>query len=128
MPRVSPKPLKPFVKKDIIREFWYTLGELNTKEIYSLFKEMFTPTEILMLAKRLAILRALREGIDYESIGKEFQVTYTTISKMNALLMKLPDEGLRIIDKMVSLEKMRWEKFKRSGLVKGGKLVFPKKR
>lgn len=127
MPRVSKFPLRPNIKNDILQEFWHTLGDLNTKEIFILFKEFLTPTEILMLAKRLAILRALHEGVKYEDIRLMYKVTNATISNVNSLRMKLPDEALKIIDKLIKAEDRRWEAKRQSRMVKSSKLVFPRR-
>lgn len=132
MTKISHRSLKPFTQEDIFREFWHSFGDLNTKDVSSFFKEVFTPTEILMIAKRLAVLRALRENSDYESIQKEYKVTDTTISKMNNILTRASPEFLAVLDRLVKGEKKRRKEFqekrKKAGGLKRSRLVLPRKR
>lgn len=132
MTKISRLPLKPYTKEDILREFWHSFGDLNTKDVSIFFKEVFTPTEILMIAKRLAILRALKEGIDYQSIRREYRVTDATISKMSNILHRASPEIFGILDRLIKAEKKRWkdfqEKRKKAGGVKGSRLIFTRKR
>lgn len=131
MTKISHKPLKPYVKDDILKEFWSTLGELKTKTLFIFLQDIFTPTEIIMVAKRLAIIRALRQKIDYASIRQEYKVTDTTIAKMNNILSSADDYFLKILDFLIKRENQRWEEFKearkKAGGRTGGKLVFPQK-
>ena len=132
MTKISRILLKPYIKKDIIKEFWYSLDELGLKELYSFFYEVLSPTEVLMVAKRLAILRSLRKGIDYESIRETYKVTDTTIAKMNNMLQKADNDFLKALDKLVRAEQRRWEEFKekrkKAGGVGGsGKRLLPRK-
>ncbi len=127
MPRLSRTPLRPYIKRDIVNEFWHTLGKLNTKEIYIIFKEVLTPTEIIMLAKRLAILRALQDKTKYEDIRSIFKVTNGTISSMNAILINLSPDGIKIIDRMVKDEDRHLEQAHQSRTSKSSMLIFPKR-
>lgn len=127
MPRVSRTPLKPYIKRDIVNEFWYTLGKLNTQEIYTLFKQVLTPTEIIMLAKRLAILRSLKEDTNYEDIRNIFKVTNGTISNMNAALMNLSPKGIKIIESMIKDENRHLENLREAKQSKGSMMIYPKK-
>ncbi len=128
MTKISHNPLKPYVKSDILREFWATLGELQTTSVTQFLKEILSPTEVLMIAKRLAIIRALRENIDYATIRREYKVTDATIAKMNNVLRKADDNFLKILDYLLKRENKRWEEFKerrkRAGGHRGGKLIF----
>lgn len=131
MTKISHNAMKPYIKKDIIKEFWYTVGELNTSQLLTFLQEIFTPTEIMMLAKRLAIIRSLRKGIDYSSIRLTFKVTDTTIAKMNNILKMANGNFIKILDHLVKEENKRWELFKekrmKSGGILGGRLIFPQK-
>lgn len=131
MTKISHNALKPYVRDDILKEFWATLGELKTKTLFILLQDIFTPTEIIMVAKRLAIIRSLRQKIDYASIRQEYKVTDTTIAKMNNILTNADDDFLRILDYLIKRENQRWEEFKEArknaGGRKGGKLIFAQK-
>jgi len=112
MTKISKDSLKPSTKKNILKEFWFTLGELKTRDLLAFIQDIFTPTEILMIAKRLAIIRALRQGIDYASIRQTYKVTDSTIAKMNNILARSNNDFRDVLDKLVKKEKRRWERIK----------------
>jgi uncharacterized protein YerC len=68
---------------------------MSTKEdIRLLFKDLFTQTEIRMIAKRLEIVRRLLKQESYENIQKELKVTSGTINAIGNIL-KLRGDGFR---------------------------------
>jgi len=96
-----------------------------------LFQKLFTPTEISMFTKRLAILKALRKKINYSSIRENFKVSDITISKMSNLLHDADASFLKVLDKLMKDEEKRWENYKerrkKAGGVKGWGRIFPRK-
>lgn len=131
MTKISRNPLKPYVKDDVLKEFWFTLGELKTKDLFIFLRDIFSPTEIMMVAKRLAIIRALRQRTSYPTIRQEYKVTDATIAKMSNILAKANDDFLKVLDRLIKAENRHWEEFKearkRAGGVRGGKLVFARR-
>lgn len=131
MTKVSRIPLEKEIRKDLLAELWWTLDSLRIKEVLAFLAFLFTPTETVMLAKRLAILRALRKKIDYSSIRESFKVSDITIAKMSNLLHKADTDFLRTLDKLIREEERRWEDYKerrkKAGGVKGGGRIFPRK-
>lgn len=125
MTKVSRRPLNLQVKSEVIREFWFALGKLNRHEVEVFLRDILSPTEIIMIAKRLEILKQLRERHDYNNIRDNVKVTDTTIAKMSEKLQKASEEFIKILDKLIADEKRRWEEFKESRKPHWrGKMVF----
>lgn len=111
MTRVSKNPLNKKEKFMMTEEFWHGLGQLNKEEIAHFFNEFFSPTEILMFAKRLDILKGLRENISYENLRMGLKVTEPTIAKMSTILQRGDENFLRILDRLMKDEKRRWQDY-----------------
>lgn len=125
MTKVSRRPLDWKVKRELTREFWYALGKLNRQEVEIFLRDVLSPTEITMIAKRLEILKQLRSKYDYENIRRTVKVTDATIAKMSEKLQKTGGEFLKILDRLIVDEKRRWEEFKESRKPHWrGKMVF----
>ena len=96
MTQVSQFMLRPEVWEKIFDLFTDTFLKIKDKDkLNSFFDNFFSPTEKIMLAKRLAIAVLLAKGNDYRSIRNTIRVTSGTISKVN-LLMKGNKNGLNI--------------------------------
>jgi len=119
MTKVSRKPLDWKVKKEVTKEFWYALGKLNQQEVEIFLKDVLSPTEIIMIAKRLEILKQLRSKYDYENIRRTVKVTDATIAKMSEKLQKANEAFIKILDYLIKDEKRRWEDFIESRKPKG---------
>ena len=108
---------------ELLGEFCGALCAVNTtNEAVELLTDLLTPSETIMLAKRIRIAKLLLNGKDYDTIGKSLQVSQSTIAKVAAWLAE-SGEGFRLIVKRspkesvknVSLsryEKSDWEKLK----------------
>lgn len=79
----------------------------DNKETASLLiKDLFSPTERIMISKRISIAYMLIQGYDYESISLVLKVSRATIGKVSFWL-KEKGEGFRqIIEKIKKKEKM----------------------
>ena len=86
---------------DIIREeAWVTFLQLikvsdSTKILRKRLERFLTPTEFVLLEKRLAITALLRHGISYKKIGRIIDVSPHTISFVKYNLVRNPLKGLR---------------------------------
>lgn len=79
--------LKPQVWEKIFDIFTDTFLRIKDKsKLNDFFDSFFSPTEKIMLSKRLAIAVLLAKGNDYDSIKSSIRVTDGTISKVNLLL------------------------------------------
>ena len=80
MPHVSRKKLKKKVFIKIGEQLSDTIAKANSaQELKWIFKELVTPTERIMLAKRLAIILMLERGYSFDIIQKTLKVTPQTI-------------------------------------------------
>jgi len=80
MPHVSRKKLKKKVFIKIGEQLADTIAKANSaRELRWVFKELITPTERVMLAKRLAIILMLERGYSFDIIQKTLKVTPQTI-------------------------------------------------
>lgn len=110
MPKISRLPLDKKIKQDLINEFWYTLGKLNKNQVELIFKELLSPVEVIMLAKRLEILKMLTKKFTYEDIGKSIKVTGPTIAKVSMVSQKSDSRFHSIINNLIMDENKRWKK------------------
>ena len=69
MTQVSKRFLQKQVEERILDLFWTSLSSLSAKDKVSLFlDDLLSPTEKLMLSKRVAIAFMLMKGYDYPTI------------------------------------------------------------
>ena len=101
MPKVSRKDLGK-LEEEIIDSFWESLDFLSSAERIVLFSQLFTPTEVKMFAKRLAILKALRKGEPYHYIGDKYGVMPSTIGRMSNILHRSGREVSAVVDRLSS--------------------------
>lgn len=87
MAQISKRFLKKKVEERIIDLFWTSISSLSTKERVSLFlDDLLTPTEKVMLSKRLAIAFMLIKGYSYPVINNLLRVSDSTIWNVKANL------------------------------------------
>lgn len=105
MAQISKYPINKQVYERILEVFSKTLINVTTKNKASLFiNNLFTPTERVMLAKRLAISFLLEKGYPYREISKILRVSTSTIGWVSLLR---EDERFRdIIKEILKDEKM----------------------
>lgn len=124
MTPVSKRLLKPQVKSSLINEFWYALGKLNRNEVEIFFKDILSPTETMVLSKRLEILKQLRDEYKYGDIRENIKVTDGTIARVNEKLQKGSENFVKILDYLIRDEKRRWDEYIESRKPQGhGKFV-----
>lgn len=124
MTPVSRRLLSKQIKYDLINEFWFVLGRLNRSEIELFLKDILSPTEIIILSKRIEILKQLRKKYDYSNIRDSIKVTDSTIAKMSEKLQKAGENFLKILDYLIRDEKRRCENYIESRKPQGhGKFV-----
>ena len=79
MPHVSSKRVKKDVFKRMSIEFVNTISGLKSKdEIKGFIRELLTPTERVMLAKRLAIIMMLKRGYPFQIIERTLKISSST--------------------------------------------------
>ena len=107
MTQVSRRLLNKQIEQQIFETLWEAISQLKNKtEIQIFLTDLVTPTERIVLAKRLAIAVLLLKNTNYETIKDLIKVSGETISKV-ALTLKMSN-GYRIaINKIVRTESGR---------------------
>lgn len=110
MSQVSKRYLHKDIEDRILDLFWSSFAPLSTKgSVKLLLDDLLTPTEKLMIAKRLAIAFMLIKGYDYASINSRLKVSNPTIWNVKMWLNHKGEGYKMVIDKIMTKEK--WEKF-----------------
>lgn len=108
MPRVSQIYIDSKRMAYFISNLWNTISLVeNREEAISFLKELLTPTEIRMLAKRIQIAKMLLEGYKYEDIIPHLRVTSGTISSVNNQLQFGEGGYIKIIERLIKLEQRK---------------------
>ena len=117
MAQVSKRFIKPKVQERIITLFLSSIVLTGSREAAATFvDDLLTPTEKIVLAKRLSVAFMLLEGYDYESIKDTLKVSSPTIGNVSVWL-KVKGDGVREIVRKIkrneSLKKI-WNDIKES--------------
>lgn len=87
MTMISNYPLNEEVKKRVFEVFLNTIKDLKTNnDVDNFLEEFLSPTEKIMLAKRLSIAVLLSKDYDIRSISHILKVAKNTIVKVNLLI------------------------------------------
>ncbi len=110
MAQVSKRYLQKKVEERILDLFWTSLSSLSTKREVALFlDDLLSPTEKLMLSKRLAIAFMLMKGYDYSTINERLKVSDPTIWNIKVGLTHRGKGYKMAIENIMNKEK--WEQF-----------------
>lgn len=106
MPHVSKIKLNDKSQKALIKNLELILTKINKSENMKYFLEaLLTPTEKLMLAKRIAIVVLLKEGFSESDIANALHVTRETVSRMQ-YFFEARGQGYEIALKVLEKEKV----------------------
>src|SRR3989338_6618179 len=87
MTQVSKYPISKEVADRLFEVFIKSLLNVrNNREAQDFVYDLFSPTEKIMLAKRIAIAFLLLKGYQYREISKLLRVSLTTIGSVNLSL------------------------------------------
>ena len=105
MSQVSKYPISKEIADRIFEIFLTTFTHLKDKgEADQFISDLLTPTEKIMLAKRLAIAFLLEKNYDYRAIQKILRVSTGTITTVN-ISRNLGSEGYKkVISKILKAE------------------------
>src|SRR3989344_7744615 len=82
MPHISQKRVKRHVFKRMSDEFVKTISSLkSSSEIRGFLNELLTPTERMMLAKRLAMILMLKKGYSFLIIRRTLKLSPSTVAR-----------------------------------------------
>lgn len=111
MTKVSKRILNKEIEERMFALFWKALADIKKEEeIESFLKDILSPVEQVMIAKRLAIALLLARGFSYESIEATLKVSSATIMRVNFWLNH-GGEGYRKVVEKIMREKKREELF-----------------
>lgn len=97
MPQVSKSPIPKKTEQKIRKAFTKALVDIKSeKEMERYIFDLLTPTERIMLAKRLAIAALLIEGLPYQKISEKLKVSTATIGRVN-LWLSMAGDGYRLV-------------------------------
>jgi len=108
--QISRRALGPDVQKRIYEIFVDVLKEVQTSsEVQSLLEDFLTPTERVMLPKRLFIAYLLLKGYNHRTISSYLKVSFTTLNRVSTAL-KTGGQGytlvLKRLQKQEKIEKI----------------------
>lgn len=108
MTQVSRHPVSKAIYERIFKIFLKSVVKIgNEKEAEEFFSDFLTPTERIMLAKRLSIALLLSKDYDYQTIRRILRVSQGTIAGVNVFL-KFAGKGYRkIIEKIMKEETLK---------------------
>lgn len=107
MSQVSKYPISKQISDRIFEIFLNTFVNIRTNEEADEFiSDLLTPTEKIMLAKRLAIAFLLEKNYDYRTIQKIIRVSTGTIAFVNLSLHHGSTGYKKLIYKIVQEEKL----------------------
>lgn len=79
--------LLPQERNKLLNELYTLIVSLKTKEqIISFFKDLLTPSEAVMLARRIQIAKMLLNGDNYEEIRRKLKIGIGTITRVQRWL------------------------------------------
>lgn len=126
MPRVSRLQIETKRLNYFISNLWNAITLIGSKEEAVIFlKELLTPTEVRMFAKRIQIAKMLIEGYKYEDIIPHVRVTPNTINSVNKQLQFGDGGYTKIIERLIKMEE-RKEKQTEKRLSGGKPIIYPK--
>lgn len=111
MSQVSRMPLPKGLEEQMHSLFRRALADLHTEQdVGNFLDDLLSPTEKIMLAKRLAIAILLDKGYDQRTVHAIMNVSVTTVNGVNFWL-KNKGSGYRIVLKKLK-EQKEWQELK----------------
>ena len=108
MPQVSRHKLDKNIEKLLFDQFWTLLAEIKSPQMASMvFSDLFTETECLMFAKRLAVAILLVRGKAPVEIRERLHVSFTTIGSVASWTMNVDNPTRKTLARMA--KQKSWE-------------------
>ena len=106
MTQISRRILNKDLENRILELFIKTLAELkNPDDVENFIKDILSPTERIMLAKRLAIAILLSKNYTYENIDNILKVSSPTIMNVSYYLKNGEGGYQKIVDNILKTQK-----------------------
>lgn len=107
MSQVSKYPISKPIADRIFEVFIKSLVKIkDQKEADQFISDLLTPTEKIMLAKRLAIAFLLKKGYDYRTIQKIIRVSAPTITAVNMAIQHGSEGYKNLVNRILKEEKL----------------------
>jgi len=108
MAQVSRHPLSPTIYKRIFEIFFESVLQIkNREQAEEFFADFLTPTEKIVLAKRISVAVLLAKDYDYREIRRIIHVSPPTIAAVSAS-MKYTGRGYQqVVEKLLKEEKIK---------------------
>ncbi len=107
MTRIS----KKFIKEEIIlklyRLFFEVFSRSNDQQSFlSLIDDILSPTEKIMIAKRLGMIYLLIKGVDFRTIAETLKVSTATVLFYSVVYKEKKVQTTKLIEQMLKKEKV----------------------
>lgn len=112
MPHLSKFQLNKNLEKELIKNLGIAFGKLSKTEVNDFLLSLLSKTEILMLAKRLAIVILLKENFTDVEISYTLHVTRETVARIR-MSSEIRGKGYSLAIQKLNDEKVL-EEFKNS--------------
>ena len=94
-----------------LSKLYHLLFEIVNKvrdkdDFLGLIKDILSPSEQLMVAKRIAIIYLLMKGVDQSAIAEYLKTSRATVAKFSLLFYDKETQLIAIISKLLSKEKI----------------------
>lgn len=110
MGRVSKRPLNPEVRRQILDTFVHGFSKvIEEKDMSKLINDLLTPSEKIMLGKRLMAALLLERGYSYGQINELLKLTNATINTIRRELDK-GGQGYRIIVQLLKKKETKLDR------------------
>lgn len=100
------------ISKDVYDRCWeiFTktlIGIKNSQDVDEIVSDLLTPTERIMLTKRLAIAFLLTQGYEYREVEKILHVSFQTIAMVNNALRYGNNGYKKAVNRILKDEKLK---------------------
>ncbi len=79
MPKILPHNLPPKTKKELLKDFYDFVSSLNREETEDFFYNFLTPSEKIILARRLRVAKMLLQGFTQTQVRSKLSVGVSTV-------------------------------------------------
>ena len=87
MSQVSKRVLSKSIQERLFQNFWEIFAQIKKpKEVATFLEDFLSPTEKVMLAKRLTIAILFSKGYDHRSISSLLKVSTSTVNNISMFL------------------------------------------
>jgi Trp operon repressor len=120
MPHISSKKLDSKLSEKIFDKLLVVLGQAQNKNLLSLVvNELFTHTEKIMFAKRIAVILMLDNNIPQHRITELLKMSPSTIAKMSLKIEMGKCDAILKVSKRgkIDIEKLVWNILTAGGIM-----------